>query len=355
MNIKDIDFNKDYYGVLGVSKDASENDIKTAFRKKSLEYHPDRHTDDSEEDRKAAEEKFVEVNEAYSILSDKNLKKAYDNGPQDPIFNRFGGFGEWPQQEMHQAGSPVLIQLNVSWEDVIHGIKDRSVDYYRLVRCKECHGAGGKNIKECPHCHGTGQIISESKTAYGFYRQITPCPYCNGTGKTVGESCTKCHGTGLTKVLETFNVTANTEHLIHNGERLYVGRYGNESKDELGQNGELYVQVNHNWPENKEIVLTNCGWNNSGWSVVEQVDIPYYDIILGTKLTVNTPTGKKLSVNVPECSESGKQLRLRGQGFDIEGFSKGDYIIILNPKFPNKLGNKEKELLTEISKIKTAN
>jgi molecular chaperone DnaJ len=325
-----------------VSKDASEDDIKKAFRKLSLQYHPDRHTNDSEEDKKAAEEKFVEVNEAYSILSDKSLRETYDNGPQvDDFFNPFGGGMQTPQ------GGGVIVTVWVTYEDILNGIKDRPIKYRRMVRCPECGGEGGKDVNTCSHCHGTGRIVNVEQRAGFTWRQETTCPYCHGQGKTVGTVCNHCHGAGLVSKEETFNFTANTEHLIQNHGRLYVGQMGSESKDKNGIDGELIFEIRHKLPDNKRIIPTEYGW-----SVIEYIKIPYYDMLLGTKLIVEAPTGKKLSVNVPECSEDNKQLRLRGQGFTIPDAGTGDYIVILNMDLPDKLNKNEKELIEKIKSLK---
>ena len=343
MDIKDIDFNKDYYGVLGVSKDASESDIKAAFRKMSLKYHPDRHTNDSDEDKKKSEGKFVEVNEAYTILSDKNLRQAYDAGQQDPFASFMGGM-RTPQGP--QPGQGLIVRVKVTYDEICNGIKDKPVKYHRMVRCSKCHGKGGEDVQECPYCHGTGVIVETTQRLGMIMHQERTCPHCHGRGKRIMKVCDNCNGMGLVKTDETYNFTANTEHLVQNGAQLFAGYYGNESTDENGINGELVFEVIHDLPAGKQIVLTT-----SGWTVVETREIPYYDMLLGTKENIMTPSGKKIAVTVPECCIEGKQLRARGQGFNVDGYGKGDYILMVNTKPQSKLSKEEKDLLEKIKDL----
>ena len=160
MNINDIDYNKKYYDILGVPKDASKNDIKKAFRNASLKWHPDRHTNDSDEEKKVAEEKFKEVNEAYTILSDDNLRQAYDTGPDinvgGSIFDPFGMFNR-SRQASQQEQQQVII-MDVSYEDICNGV-DKDITYERTEKCDECHGTGGDDIETCPEC---GEKINRS-------------------------------------------------------------------------------------------------------------------------------------------------------------------------------------------------
>lgn len=343
MDIKDIDFNKDYYGVLGVSKDASKSDIKAAFRKLSLEYHPDKHTNDSDEDKKKAEEKFVEVNEAYTILSDKNLRQAYDAGSQNPFANFMGG--TWSPAGP-RPGRGLIVRIKVTYDEICNGIKDKAVKYHRMVRCDKCHGKGGEDVQECPHCHGRGVIVETTRRLGMIMHQEHTCPYCRGRGKQVSKVCDKCDGTGLVKTDEIYHLTANTEHLVQNGAQLFAGYHGNESEDENGINGELVLEIVHDLPEGMQIVLTQ-----NGWTVVETREVPYYYMLLGTKESIMTPSGKRIAITVPECCIEGKQLRALGQGFNVDGYGKGDYILIVRTKPKSELSKEERKLLEKIKDL----
>ena len=340
MTTKDIDFNKDYYKILGVEKGADVSDIKKAFRNLSLKYHPDKHVDDSDEEKKAAEDKFKEVNEAWSVLQDKKLRAAYDAGPQQPFF---GGFGfNAPRGPM--PGANVIVRVRVSYEDICHGI-DKTIKYKKKVRCEHCHGAGGEGVETCSRCGGTGVIVKREQRMGMMMMQQSTCPYCNGSGKTVKNVCEHCHGSGLTETDATFDLQLYTENLIQDHARLFVGYYGNESKDENGRDGRLIIEIVHDM-DNMQVVMTD-----SGCSVVEVKEVPYYDMILGTKVNIITPADKTIAITVPECCTDGQQLRAKGQGFTIDDYGTGDYIVIVKTKQVDKMSSNEKELLKQIKDL----
>lgn len=342
MTIKDIDFNKDYYVILGIPRDANKSSIKKAYRKLSLKYHPDRQNDNDEEQKKKAADKFVEINEAYSILSDEKLKAAYDKGPQDVFYTEF----DVNDNDQPKKGEQVIVRLHVKYKDICNGIKNKKVKYNRLVRCKKCHGKGGENVTVCPHCHGKGVIV-KTQQSFGMYmRQEMTCPHCHGKGKNVGTICDECYGKGLVKETAEYDVTLNTEHLINNGMGIFAGYYGSESPDENGINGELIFEIVHDLPDNIRIIPNNN-------SVVEKRELEYYDMMLGTDVIVNTPHNKKIKIKIPECSKNGDILKARGQGFNINGFT-GDYIIVIETKEKKKLLNKEKEYLNKIRELHTS-
>ena len=327
MNINDIDFNKDYYGILGVSKDASQDDIKKAFRQASLKWHPDKHTDDSPEDKKNAEEKFKEANDAYSILSDASLREAYDNGPMS------GGL-----IRRATPGEDVIARIHIKYKDICEGINNMSVRYRRKVKCKTCNGKGAKKVEPCKTCGGSGFIVSSSSSdMFSRMMSMQPCPRCYGAGVIKHDICNDCHGTGLKEEVASFMLTAPTENLINDGAMLFVGLGGSESIDG-GPNGKLIFKIVHDLPDNINI---------AGANVIETVVLKYYDLILGTDVEITTPYGKKLKVKVPENCYPGTSLRAKGHGFNINGM-KGDYIVV--PLLDNKqvISSEEKKLLKQI-------
>ena len=341
MTTKDIDYNKDYYAVLGIKKTASKSDIKKAFRKLSLECHPDRHTDDNEEQKQKAQERFVAINEAYSILSDDSLRKAYDAGPQ-----MFDPFGMQMNNDGPVNGRPKYIRFWISYEDICNGIHDRTIKYTKDVRCSSCHGQGGRNITECPHCHGTGTIVERSQKMGMFFMSSHTCQYCNGTGKHINDVCEECHGTGLVKKETEYVLDLSTENLLINGAQLFVGYLGNESTDERGRDGELIIEICHNLPGNISIKRIN-----GTWTIIETRELPYYDMLLGGSQVVTVPSDKDIAVTVPPCSNDITQLRLKGQGMIING-SPGDYILVISTEDFSKQGNLTDEEIEMLKKIK---
>ena len=342
MNIKDIDYNKDYYSILGVSKDASQDDIKKAFRKASLKWHPDKHSDDSEKDKKAAEEKFKECNDAYAILSDENLRSAYDAGPVDESFDPFGMAAD---MFMHHGSSfdeprPQVININVTYDDICNGI-NKTIKYNRTVVCKDCNGAGGDKVETCPDCNGQGMQTQTFRDGWSIHRTMTMCPHCHGTGKIIKNPCKTCHGTGLQSAEETIDVKLKTEDLLQDGAGIYMGNRGNMTKD--GKAAPLVVLIKHDLPDGMKIVMNAYGTP----IIYHAMEVPYYDMLLGTKVQVKVPSGKTIAIKIPENCQEGQMLNAHGQGF-----LGGDYIIVPKIKMikPDK---KQKELLEEIRKLST--
>lgn len=340
MNINDIDYNKEYYDILGVPKDASKDDIKKAFRKASLKWHPDRHANDSDEEKKIAEEKFKEVNEAYTILSDDNLRQAYDAGPDINIdqspFDPFGMFNhsrQASQQEQRQ-----VIVMNVSYEDICNGV-DKDITYERTEICDECHGTGGDDIETCPECGGRGVKIVTKQNTFGVTSMMSECPRCHGTGKIIKKPCKKCHGTGLQTKKNTIHIKLSTKELIYDGAGIYVGNYGNINKH--GVPSQLIIVIRHVLPDGMKI--QGDQWSG-GAKIYHFVGVPYYDMILGSKVTVLTPSGKQIAIKIPENCVDGKQLVARKQGFFGD-----DYVVIPKTTMP-KANDKQKDLLKEIRK-----
>ena len=355
MTVKDIDFNKDYYNILGLGKDATQDDIKKAFRKMSVLWHPDKHTNDPDDKRKEAEEKFKQCNEAYSILSDESLKKAYDAGPGMGFDFETGGMDDmWEQMNPFghhgpMPGNDVVVDVKVTLDDIKNGITNRTMKYVRETRCKTCGGSGALETKECEHCHGKGVITQKSMWGSQRFIQQTPCPYCQGVGRTVVKECPNCHGTGMQKTNEEYDLTAKPEHLLKEGTALYVGPAGSESREPGGHNGALFFRVVHDLPENMSIMETAPGC----FSMVNNIKLPYWDLLLGKTVTVETPYGSKLAIKIPEQCKEGHSLRARGKGFTINGRA-GDYIIIPS-ELKTEMKDKERELLQEIKRLHEKN
>ena len=214
--------NKDLYAILGVSKNASDDEIKKAFRKLSLKYHPDRQGGKSDKEKKEAEEKMKEISAAWTVLSDPEKKRQYDmygtydenmfNGNFDfgDIFSHmndmFSGFGDFFGRGTNRnrnrntgpiPGQTLKIQIPVSIDEILKGKIDRDVEYSIDVRCPNCNGEGGTGKKTCSHCHGTGMITETQRTPFGIIQNSHPCQYCHGEGTSLETVCSECHGTGF--------------------------------------------------------------------------------------------------------------------------------------------------------------
>lgn len=351
---------KDYYNILGVSKDASEADIKKAYKKLALKYHPDRQQGKSDEEKKEAEDKFKEINEAFSVIGDEKKRKEYDNpGFGSDFFSNFGNFGndfnsstrdpfeeffgrrteENPYTnahnytDFHGDNCEAKLDLNIS-DFYTKGVK--KVTFIKKCRCKTCDGQGGTGIKMCPHCNGTGMVTESRRQGNMFFQSSHPCPYCNGTGKIVEKKCPDCSGTGFIGKLTEEKIDLKkipTEYLLKDGLKINVGPLGSESKMDGGTNGALYVTIHHNY-DKKKYKITGRG------DVTEKVDVAFKDILLGSKIEVDLPNNKKMKVKIPECCEAEAILKMVGKGID-----GNDYYIKVNPTFPKKLTTEQKNII----------
>ena len=347
---------KDYYDILGVSKDATDADIKKAYKKLALKFHPDRQQGKSDKEKKEAENKFKEINEAFSTLSDPKKRQEYDNpGFGSGFFNDFesSGFTRDPFEEffghrqrptwrnenpMDYHGDSCEAKLNLDIDDFyFRGIK--SVTFIKNFRCNVCNGEGGTGIKECPYCHGTGMVTESRQQGNMFFQSSHPCPHCGGIGKTVEKKCAACSGKGFIGKLWKEDIDLEKipiQYLLRDGLRIDVGSKGSESKKQGGQNGELYVTLQHSFDHDKYSI-------DKYGDVEQKQNIDWKDIILGSKVEITLPGNQKMRITIPECCESGKKLRIKGKGIDGH-----DYVIVVNPTFPSKLDSKTKKAITKL-------
>ena len=330
---------KSYYDILGVKKDASKDDIRRAFKKLSVKYHPDKHINDSEEDKKKAEEKFKEINEAYEVLSDDKKRQEYDNPiPEGFGFDPFGGFadlfGRGQRQRFVKPGQDIGVSINLDIKDFYNGgIKE--IKYKKNIRCGHCNGEGG-DTKICPHCHGNGTIEHRQQQGNMTYIQTVPCHHCNGTGKIVLSKCSNCNGTGFTKEDKTFKLNiSDLNPTMPSGDYVIDNYGGHESSDPQGPSGKLIGHIHINFGNYKVDKQNN---------VFEQVEIPYYDMLLGLDKDITLPNSKKIKVTIPKESRDGSVVKSSKNG--ING---GDYYLCVKAKFPS-LEKNDKELLKKIKK-----
>lgn len=354
---------KDYYKILGINKNASEDEIKKAYKKLALQWHPDRHANESEDKKKEAEEKFKEIAEAYSVLSDPDKKRKYDTyGSVDDIPDFSSGFGGFPGgfhfggmdmdpddifnmfrgrggrrggAERHEPGATINFQMGVNINDIYNG-GSRDIEYDIETRCGHCGGQGGHGIKTCPHCHGSGMISETRSNGWQTISTSRPCPYCHGKGTVVEEVCKECGGTGVKKEHKKVNVTIPKG--VQNGDTIKIANGGYESRDPQGVNGDLIVTFVYDFDQSKYRV--------NGSTLYELVDVPYYDVILGVEKEIILPNKEKINVKIPKCSKDGQQVMVPGKGLN-----HGNYILVVNVTYPSAISSKEEEALEKIRKI----
>lgn len=351
---------RDYYEILGVSKSTPEDEIKKAYRKLAIKYHPDKNQGDKE-----AEEKFKEAAEAYEILSNPDKKARYDrHGHQgldgyssgggmnmEDIFSQFsdifgsGGspfgdmFGGGGRQQMRK-GTNLRIKLKLTLEEIAEGV-EKKIKVKRFVACEGCKGTGAKNgtaFKTCPTCNGTGQIRRVVNTMLGQMMSATTCPTCNGAGKSVSERCdTACGGKDGIKQLEEV-ISVKVPSGVEEGMQLSMGGKGNFPPGG-GVAGDLLIAIEEEEHESLK---------REGKNVHYDLYVNFVDAALGTVLDVPT-IGGKARINVDAGTQSGKILRLKGKGIkELNGYGIGDQLIHVNIWTPKQLTKEEKALLEKL-------
>ena len=357
---------RDYYEVLGVDKTASEDEIKKAYRKIAIKYHPDRNPGDKE-----AEEKFKEAAEAYDVLSDPQKRARYDQFghagmsgqggfsgggfSMEDIFSQFGdifggafggGFGSAfgnafggsrSSGRRVARGTDIRIKVKLSLADVVKGV-EKTVKINKMVTCPDCGGRGAASeadIKTCEHCHGTGVVTKIANTILGQMQTSSPCPYCGGEGKKITNPCRKCSGSGLVKSAEeiTFKIPAG----VQEGMQLTIQGKGNAARNG-GVPGNLLVVI-------EEEPTREGGIQRDGNDLVYTLNLSFPDAVLGCSVEIPY-IDSKLKIKVDPGTQPGKILKLRGKGIpEVNGYGCGDYLIYVQVFVPKKLDRKEKEIM----------
>lgn len=345
---------KDFYQILGVSRDASQSDIKSAYRKLSKKYHPDICKEPG------AEDKFKEINEAYGVLSDPDKKKKYDmygsaDGPDinedmfsgmDPFSQFFGGRFSGRPQKIKEKGEDIHIKIDVSFEDLYYGCH-KTVRTKKKCICPICNGSGSETneTETCPNCGGTGYVNQTRRQGNMYFREMSPCPTCGGTGEHIVHPCHNCNGTGLeTKDVDvSFNVPAG----MFNDTYFVVRGSGNDGPHR-GVAGDLMVLV-HEIPSKDG--LTRDDENNIHYNL----NLNYPDMVFGCDAEIPVVGGKK-KIHISPGTQPGKKLTLYNMGFpDPRGSgARGDYIVDVNctiPK-PGDLSKEDRESIKNLFKKK---
>ena len=355
---------KNYYEILGIDKNATEEDIKKAFRKMAVQYHPDKQQGKSDADKKAAEEKMKEVNEAYQVLSDKEKRQQYDTyGTADP--NGFGpgmdmgGIDDFIRKNFfHQGGGfsfryggingeTIQVNVRVKISDVLKNVK-KTIKYNRDIRCPHCNGTGSENgeVITCPHCHGTGEIVNELKFgANTFMKSSTVCPHCHGMGKFPKKPCKHCGGEGIINKLDEF--TFDVPVGVTDGAYFTVGGKGHETKH--GNPGGLKV-VFIVEPENGFFIDTRQGVMNYDLTVFKE--IPIIDCITGGETTIKHLDGNTYKFSIRPGMKEGSIVRLKEKGLKDQNGKRGFLNIVIKQKMPTKFTKTETDLLNKLRKSK---
>jgi molecular chaperone DnaJ len=352
---------RDYYEVLGVSKDSNADEIKKAYRKKAIQYHPDKNPGD-----KQSEENFKEAAEAYEVLSNPEKKQRYDQfghaglGNQsgfgggarsmDDIFSMFGdifgsggfgGFGGFSSGNRGQRvnhGSNLRIKVTLDLNEIAHGA-DKKLKVKKYITCTECHGSGAKGssgFKTCNTCRGTGQVTRISNTFLGQMQTTSPCPTCGGEGKIISQKCDACYGEGI--ILGEEVLTVKIPAGVAEGMQLSLNGKGNAAR-RGGIPGDLLVLISEE--EHPDLIRDEN-------DLIYNLYLSFPDIALGTTTEIPTIDGR-VKVKIEAGTQPEKILRLRGKGLpDVNGYGKGDLLVKIHAWVPQKLTSDERRTLEKL-------
>lgn len=358
---------KDFYEILGVSKSAGTDEIKKAYRKVAMQYHPDRNPGD-----KAAEEKFKEAAEAYEILSDQDKKAKYDRyghaafGPgtgggaygggmnMEDIFSQFGDifgddvFGNFfggggrssrTGRARGARGSNLRVKLKLNYEEIAKGTT-KNIKVKKYVSCSTCDGSGAKDkgsVQTCSTCGGSGQVRKVTNTFLGQMQTVTTCPGCSGEGTTVTAKCTACKGEG--RMYNEEMISIDIPAGVQEGMQLSLGGKGNAG-ERGGMPGDLIILIEEE--AHKEL-------QRDGLNVAYELHISFPDAVFGTQIEVPTIDGRA-KIKIPAGTQSGKIFRLKGKGFpEVNGYGRGDQLIHVNVWTPQNLTAEEKSTLEKLN------
>lgn len=361
---------RDYYEVLGVGKNATEDEIKKAYRKLAIKYHPDRNPDDAK-----AEEKFKEAAEAYDVLHDPQKRQAYDqfgfDGPagaggfggfgggggfsMDDIFSMFGdvfggrgggfggfgGFGGGRRQTTRHRGSDLRLKVRLTLQEVATGVT-KKFKVRKDIECSHCHGSGaeaGSGTETCPHCHGSGVEICRQQSIFGEVQTQTTCHVCNGEGTVIKNKCHECGGTGVVKGEEVVEIKIPAG--VAEGMVVNVPGKGNAGQHN-GISGDIQVLIEEE---------PNDTFVRDGNNVIYNLLLDFPTATLGGSVDIPTIDGKSVRIKIEPGTQPGKTLRLRGKGLpEVQGYGygMGDLVVNISVYVPKTLSKSEKEIIESL-------
>lgn len=347
---------KDYYQILGVSRDATDEDIKKAFRKLAFKCHPDYNKDSD------AGEKFKEINEAYQVLSDPEKHANYDRFGHAGVGDfmgggfegsgNFGGFGDIFEAffggatttktgNAPQQGSDIHCKLSLAFEEAVFGC-EKEVHVRRLEICSICSGIGcapGTSPERCPNCNGTGQVKRVQQSVFGRFVNITTCERCRGSGRFIPAPCSVCRGAGRTK--KDRSIFVNIPAGVDNGSQILVRGEGDAGTNG-GSSGDLYILTN---------VKSHPELQRQEYDVLYNLYLNFAQAALGTEIQIPTLEGSAI-IKIPAGIQNSRVLRLKGKGIPyLQGSGRGDQLITVNIITPTSLDEKSRKLFEELSKV----
>ena len=361
---------RDYYEVLGVNKTATADEIKKAYRKKAIQYHPDKNPGDKE-----AEEKFKEAAEAYDVLSDEQKRQRYDqfghaafsgagggggyggfggfggggfSMNMDDIFEHFGDifgghFGGRSSRSQSARGTNLRVRVKITLEEAATGV-EKKIKLNKKVTCSHCNGTGAENpsdLETCSVCGGTGRVVRTTQSFFGPMQTQTTCSACHGTGKVIKKKCHKCGGEGLETSSEV--VSINIPAGIYDGAQLAMKGYGNAAP-QGGVSGDLYIIVEVE--EHKDLIRNND-------DLIYNLMLPLTVAVLGDEVVIPTLEGK-VKIKIKPGTQPGEVLRLRNKGVpSLNGYGRGDLLVNIGVYIPERLSSEEKEMFSKMSGSKS--
>ncbi len=364
---------KDYYNIIGVDKNASQEEIKKAFRKKAHEFHPDKKGGD--------ETKFKEINEAYQILGNEQKRKQYDqfgdsafsgqgfggtgmnwedfaraaqggggfssggfNINMDDLGDIFGdlgdifGFGGGRGRRGRSRGADIQTAMEIDFKEAVFGV-EKNISLHKTAVCEKCNGnkaEPGTPIETCQTCRGQGSVIQTQRTILGSFQARSTCPDCKGEGKTAKTKCSTCRGTGLQK--KTANISVKIPAGIDNGQTIRLSGQGEASTS--GAQGDLYITIR---------VKPDDNFEREGENILSKEEVSFSQVALGDKIKAKTVDGE-VTLKIPAGTQSGTIFKLRGHGaHSLHGNHRGDQLVRIIVKTPTRLSRKEKKLFEELS------
>ncbi|MDJ0690542.1 MAG: molecular chaperone DnaJ [Xenococcaceae cyanobacterium MO_188.B32] len=356
----------DYYQTLGISRDASKDDIKRAYRRLARKYHPDVNKE------AGAEERFKEINRAYEVLSEPETRARYDRFGEagvgsaaggagfdygdiggfadifETIFSGFGGMGGGTTSSTRRRGGPargddLRLDLKLEFREAVFG-GEKQIRIPHLEICQVCNGNGAKpgtGVRTCTTCSGSGQVRRSTRTPFGSFAQVSVCPTCNGVGEVIESKCEACGGVGRKQETKKLKITIPPG--VDNGTRLRVSGEG-DAGSRGGSTGDLYVYL---------FVESDNEFTRDGINIRSEITISYLQAILGCNLEVNTVDGKE-ELTIPPGTQPGKVLTLENKGVPKLGnpVSRGNHLITIRIDIPTKVNAEERELLERLAKIR---